>query len=384
LRELSNTGSGTAGWFVAVVVPESYYTAELVSFEHTFLGVFGVTLALVLSIGGGTLSALRRGLTQVVATTSRMRQFDFSAAAPRSRLREVDDVMLGLERAKTVARAMGKYVPLDLVRGLHERNQEPELGGELRDLTLLFTDIEGFTTLSERLPPDELARRLGDYLEVFTSAIQKTSGTIDKYIGDAVMAFWNAPALVPDPCVRACEAVLECKRAAAALYASTAWAGLPPLTTRFGLHRASVLVGNFGAKSRLAYTALGDGVNLAARLEPLCKQYGVTALVSESVVEAARGAFSFRRIDRVAVKGKSRGIDVFELIGKAGDAVPAHVAKYEQAFEAYLAMDFGAAVSILASQAHDEPSAVLAARCREYAVNPPPSDWNRVHVARAK
>lgn len=384
LRQLSNAGGGTAGWVVAVVVPESYYTAELVSFERTFLGVFGVTLALVLLIGGGTLTAIRRGLAQVVDTTARMRQFDFSPGAVRSRLHEIDEVMLGLERAKTVARAMGRYVPLDLVRGLYEKNREPELGGEARDLTLLFTDIEGFTTLSERLPPDELALRLGDYLEVFTTAVQRTSGTIDKYIGDAVMAFWNAPAPVSDPSVRACEAVLECKRAATELYASPRWAGLPALTTRFGVHSAGVLVGNFGAKSRLAYTALGDGVNLAARLEPLCKQYGVTVLVSECVAQAAREAFSFRRVDRVAVKGKTQGVEVFELIGRAGEPTPAHVRSYERAFEAYLQLDFAAALSILETHLHDEPSAVLAARCREYAVRPPPASWNGVHVARSK
>jgi adenylate cyclase len=386
LRELSRAGGGPSGWLVAILVPEAYYTTDLARFERMFLVVFAATLGVVLVIAGAMLMAMRRGLASVVRTTSAMRSFDFAPKRTQSALREIDDVMLGLERAKTVARAMGKYIPLDLVRRLYEANEEPALGGELADVALLFTDIEGFTTLSERLPPDQLARRLGDYLEAMTTAIERTSGTIDKYIGDAVMAFWNAPTPVPAFATRACEAVLECKRATAALYASPGWQGLPALTTRYGVHRATVMVGHFGAKSRISYTALGDGVNLAARLEPLCKQYSVTVLVSETIVADVGDAFVFRRVDRVAVKGKSSGIDVYELLGRKGETIPNRdvVARYEQAFQAYLDLAFQRALALLEEQPEDGPSRVLAGRCREYCESPPPADWNRVHVARSK
>jgi adenylate cyclase len=270
---------------------------------------------------------------------------------------------------------------------LYERNEEPQLGGELRTVSLMFTDIEGFTTLSERLPPDQLARHLGDYLEAMTSAVEATSGTIDKYIGDAVMAFWNAPSDVEGHAARACEAVIACKEATAALYASAAWHELPPLVTRFGLHTAEVMVGHFGARSRFNYTALGDGVNLAARLEPLCKQYGVTALVSDVIANAARDKFVFRRVDRVAVKGKAEAIDVYELLGRTGVEIPnlAQAQRYEAAFDAYLARDFAGAAELLATaKNHDPPSAVLHARCQELRAAPPPSDWAGVHVAASK
>jgi len=314
-----------------------------------------------------------------------MRAFDFAPDAARSRLRDIDEVMLGLERAKTVVRAMGKYIPLDLVRRLYERNEEPQLGGDLRTVTLMFTDIEGFTTLAEQLPPDRLARQLGDYLEAMTSAVERTSGTIDKYIGDAVMAFWNAPALIEGHAARACEAVLACQEATQTLYASPTWQGLPPLVTRFGVHTADVMVGHFGARTRLSYTALGDGVNLAARLEPLCKQYGVTALVSEAVAQAADG-FVFRRIDRVAVKGKAQGIEVFELLGRKSDVIPRieYLQRYETAFEAYLERDFSGALAILAGADDDPPSSVLAARCKQLKDSPPPENWGGVHVAKSK
>ncbi|MEP7053548.1 MAG: adenylate/guanylate cyclase domain-containing protein [Pseudomonadota bacterium] len=386
LRELSVAQGGTAGWLVAVLVPEAHYTKDLRRFERLFLAVFGATLAAVLLIGVLALRVLQQGLQRAVRTTARMRGFDFAPEPARSRVRDIDDVILGLERAKTVVRAMGKYIPLGVVRRLYEHNEEPQLGGELRTVTLMFTDIEGFTTLSEQLPPDQLARHLGDYLEAMTSAVEATGGTIDKYIGDAVMAFWNAPLAVQEHAQRACEAVLACKEATAALYASAAWQGLPPLVTRFGLHTAEVLVGHFGARSRFNYTALGDGVNLAARLEPLCKQYGVTALVSEAVAAAVRDRFVFRRIDRVAVKGKSQAIDVYELLGRVGAELANHaqIERYEAAFAAYLARDFTAAVRLLEGVTGDPPCAVLHARCQELQRKPPPPDWDGVHVAHSK
>jgi adenylate cyclase len=316
LRELSIASGGTAGWLVAVLVPEAYYTRELTSYGRVLLALFGVTLLLVLGVGVATLRVVRRDLQQLGSITARMRRFDFRPGGARSALRDMDDVLQGLERAKTVSRAMGRYVPLGLVRHLYESNREPELGGELRELSLMFSDIEGFTALSERLSPDALAAHLGAYLEVMTSAIEATGGTIDKYIGDAVMALWNAPAPLERHAKRACRAVLQCQRALARLYQSPRWQGLPPLVTRFGLHTARVMVGHFGAPSRLSYTALGDGVNLAARLEPLCKQYGVHVLASQAIVEAAGDEFAFRRVDRVVVRGKTEAVAVFELVGE--------------------------------------------------------------------
>jgi adenylate cyclase len=312
-----------------------------------------------------------------------MRQLDFKASPAEAPFRDVQEVVDGLERAKTAVRALGKYVPIDLVRKLYGGNVEPALGGELRELTLLFTDLEGFTGLSERLPADDLARALGAYLETMTSAIRETAGTIDKFIGDAVMAFWNAPELREQHARLACAAVLGCKEATRALYASPAWT-LPPLRTRFGLHVGEVMVGHFGAPERLSYTALGDAVNLASRLEGLCKQYGVDVLASEAVVERARGEFAFRVVDRVAVKGRTQGILVYELLGRAPLAVAQSVRDYETAFAAYSRRDFASAAALLERHAADGPSRVLLERCRALEAEPPPPGWNGVHVATAK
>jgi adenylate cyclase len=342
------------------------------------------TALLALAAGFLALGLVGRDLARIVDETSRMGRFDFSRSEPRASFRDVTAVMAGLERAKTALRAMGKYVPLDLVRLLYASGVEPVPGGELHDVSLLFTDIEGFTTLSEATPPDELARLLGAYFEVMGRAIQGSLGTIDKFIGDAVMALWNAPLPVPDHPQRACEAALAAIEATGALYRSAEWAGRAPLVTRFGLHRGTVLLGHFGAPDRLSYTALGDGVNLAARLEGLNKQYGTRVLVSESIREAAGDLFVFRLLDRVAVKGKTDGIEVSELVGRAGTQMGAALADYERALRAHWSRDFAAALAILEGHPEDPPSRVLAARCRAFLKAPPPADWDGVHAATSK
>src|SRR5262249_52849181 len=150
------------------------------------------------------------------------------------------------------------------------------LGGAATDVSLMFSDIKDFTSFSERLAPDVLAIALGQYLEVVGDAIKASGGTIDKFIGDAVMGMWKAPLARPEHARRACRAALDCQAALAALYASPSWAGGAPWVTRFGLHRDTVLVGHFGAPDRMAFTAIGDGVNLASRIEGLNKVYGTT------------------------------------------------------------------------------------------------------------
>ncbi len=374
------------GWMVGVVAPEAAYTRDLRALRDRFVAAFLGVIAAVLGGGWLLLRQIRGSLGRVLDVTKRMRGFDFAPTPIGSPMREVADVMDGVERAKTSVRALSKYVSVDLVRDLFAANREPQLGGELVELSLMFTDIEGFTSLSERLAPDVLARALGLYLEAMTRGVQSTEGTLDKYIGDAVMAFWNAPTRCEDHASRACHAVLTCMRRTRELYASERWKGFPPLITRHGVHTARVMVGHFGAPDRLAYTALGDGVNLAARLEPLCKQYGVEVLVSEATVQATAGAFAFRLVDKVAVKGKHESVRVYELLGVPDECeakLPASRA-YESALEAYFGRDFRGALERLAEIADDGPAIVLAARCKAMIERPPPEDWNGVWFATSK
>jgi adenylate cyclase len=375
---------GAQDWRVGIVVPEDHYLGDLKRVRRMLVTATLVTFGGALLLCAAGLRSVQASLARMVGSTGRMRDFDFAAVPARSPFTDVRRVLEDLEQAKTALRALGKYVPVDLVRQLYRAREEPRLGGELRDLTLMFTDIEGFTSLAERLAPATLAQALGRYLEAMTAAIHASGGTVDKYIGDAVMALWNAPAPRDGHPVRACQAALACLAAGRALAEGPEWSGLPPFRTRFGLHREEVMVGHFGAPDRMSYTALGDGVNLAARLEGLNKAYGTRILVSRAVRDAAGAAFAFRLVDKVAVKGKGRSVTVFELLGPvSADAAP-HVVRYEQAFASYQERRFAEAVELLAAQPDDPPSRVLAARCRRHLCAPPPEDWDGTHAAEEK
>ena len=376
----------TRGWYVGVVGPEDYYLSALRDTVRRLLVLTSAVIAIVLAGGVLTLRALRGGLLQITRQADRIHAFDFAPSPPQAWLRDVGAVLESVEQAKTAMRAMRKYVPIDLVKQLFEANREPALGGRLEDVSLMFTDVRGFTSIAETIEPERLARVLGCYFEAMTVAIHDADGTIDKYIGDAVMAIWNAPRPCADHATRACAAALACIERTRELFGSGAWEGLDPLVTRFGLHRDRVMVGHFGAPDRLSFTAIGDGVNLAARLEGLNKAYGTTILVSDAIERDARGQFAFRRVDRVAVKGKTVAVEIFELIGARGAHPEREAAarSYERAFDAYLAREFDAALAVLAELGDDGPAGVLAERCRELRRSPPPPDWDGSFVATSK
>lgn len=382
-RALDNTQD----WIISVIAPEDYYLRGLTGTRDRLLLASLAVMAVILLGGALVLRVVQRGLSRAAASAARMQDFDFSPSDVTAPFRDVRATIESLERAKTAMRAMGKYVPVNLVRRLYQMNQEPALGGDLMDVTLLFTDIGGFTAVAEKLAPDDLALLLGEYFAALTAAVHTNQGIVDKFIGDAVMALWNVPTPVADHPRQACAAALDCLTATRRLNESTAARGLPALTTRVGLHRDTVMVGHFGAPDRLSYTVLGDGVNLASRLEGLNKQYGTQILVSEAVREAAGADFRFRLLDRVVVVGKTRGVQIYELRGRAADKdpTPALVARYEGALAAYWRREFAAAEALAAGQAEaDPPSRVLAERCRLLAADPPPPNWDGTYIALEK
>jgi adenylate cyclase len=376
----------TQDWAVGVVVSEAHYTRDLIGLRNRFLLALLIVTALVLIGGIIVLREVVRGLGRITLETAKMRRFDFASSSTPTSFRDVAEVVEGLERAKTAMRALGKYVHVDLVRTLYASNREPSLGGELLEVSILFTDIRGFTDLSERMSPDALAKELGLYLKAMTRGVVDNRGTVDKFIGDAVMAFWNAPSRVSDHSRWACAAVLACIKATTQLYASPEWGGIGPLFTRFGLHRARVMVGHFGSPDRLSYTALGDGVNLASRLEGLGKQYGVATLASEAIVSSVGDEFEFRLVDKVAVKGKKEAVRVYELLGARGECDDRKelVKTYELALDAYFRRDFGRAIERLELLTQDGPSRTLMERCQWMLEHPPPEGWDGVYVATSK
>jgi len=290
-----------------------------------------------------------------------------------------------------IRRMFGQYMSPAVIQHLLEHPEKLELGGERRRVTLFFSDLAGFTTISERLSPETVVGLLNDYLSAMTEIILDEEGTVDKFEGDAIMAFWGAPLDQPDQALRACRAALRQTQALAELNHRFADLKLPPLSMRIGLHTGDAIVGNLGSVKRFDYTVIGDTVNLASRLEGVNKFYGTHIMASEVTAMACRGAVEFRELDLVAVKGKENAIRVFEVLGLPGEVDP-EVARRCQDFARGLALyrqgRFAEArqvfEALLAAAPDDGPSRTFRERCRRFEAAPPPADWDTVHRLDAK
>jgi adenylate cyclase len=285
----------------------------------------------------------------------------------------------GRER-KFLRDAFSRYLAPDVVATLVNQPGRLALGGEKRELTVMFADVAGFTTLSEGRDPTEVVVLMNEVFEQLTGVIQAEGGTVDKFIGDAVMAFWNAPVAQVDHPARAMRAGRELLLAVARVNDSWASRGLPKLGMRVGIATGPAVVGNVGSKTKFNYTVMGDTVNLASRLEGASKQYGATSMVADATVAAAAGAVPVRELDRIAVKGRAEAVGVFELV--QDDTAFAHseaLRAYAKGLEAYRARAFEEAAqqfeAALALVPEDGPSQEMRDRCHEMIVNPPPADW---------
>jgi adenylate cyclase len=349
----------------AVSLLGTFGFANLVIFDQ-----FGLQLPLATPLAAG-------GLTYAVITAYR--------------------VVVEQRHGRSLVRALASVTPPSVAQEIARDPDRVRLGGERRTLTVLFTDLKGFTSFSESVPPELLSRIINEYLQAMTLAVFRHNGTLDKFIGDAVMAFWNAPLDDPDHALHACEAALDMQAALASLNDQWAAEGLPPQRMRIGIHTGEASVGNMGTTWRFAYTALGDTVNLAARLEPLNNEYGSWICISQETLDAAGGPRRFltRFLDLVSVKGKQKPAAVFELLGLASDTqLVEHYAPvldaYHRAMVLYQAGSFGAAGELfrLAQQSNgtegDAPSAVFVERCLALAASAPVVNWNGVYVMHHK
>jgi adenylate cyclase len=363
--------------------------ADHAAFEHHFvflmLGAFGVIALLVLGVSVYFTQRITRPMTELALEMGRIQKFELDGeVSVRSRIREIVQMKTSLENMKKGLRSFKRYVPADLVSELIHLRREAALGAEKKTITVLFSDIAGFTTISESMPPEKLAESLAVYFEGMTRAILDEGGTVDKFVGDAIMAFWGAPREVDDHAARACRAALRCQEFLERRFGKERREGEPSFATRIGINTGEAYVGNFGFSDRMSYTAIGDSVNLASRIEGMNKHYGTRMMISEASAAAAGGAFASRRVDRVAVKGKSQGVWVYELAGETALISPS-TADFLKRFDAAVALyqdrrwTVAAAAfdALLAAAPLDAPALLLAARCREFAAAPPP-DWDGV------
>jgi adenylate cyclase len=285
--------------------------------------------------------------------------------------------------------AFGKYVSPEVVDRISQDPAALKLGGQSRPLSILFSDLRGFTEMSERMKPEALITLLNEYLDDMTAIVLEERGTLDKYIGDAIMAFWNAPEDVPDHANRAMRTAIVMQRRMAQL--NRRWSqerpDQEPMQVRIGVHTGEVVVGNVGGSARFDYSAIGDSVNLAARLEPANKTYDTLTMVSQVTLEAGDpSSYRVRELDYIAVKGKEAPVKVYELLEMTGVALAsdkeAALTLYEQGMTAYkkhawvqAKQHFEAALQACPD---DGPSAVYQRRCAEHVASPPPSDWDFV------
>ena len=281
--------------------------------------------------------------------------------------------------------AFKQYLSPVVIDALAEHPERLQLGGETRELSILFSDVKGFTGISERLAPEQLTALLNEYLTAMTEIIYKHGGTIDKYEGDAIIAFWNAPLDQADHAERAVRSALEYQSALATLRPQFKERYGHDLFARIGLNCGPVVIGNMGSRQRFNYTFLGDAGNLAARLEGINKQFGTPTLISEAMRRKLPADIAVREISRVQVVGRREPVRVFEplsaeAVAAFGDRLP----RFASALEAYYAGRFAEAAEHFAAMAGQDPTAAIyATRCRQLADHPP-ADWAGVWVMTEK
>ncbi len=377
------------GWTLATVIPEAEFLGPIEATIRKLL----IGLA-ILIVAAGIISAwlarrvIATPLIMVVDELKHVARFDLEKVRRHaSRLIEIENLSNAIADMAGGLAAFRKFIPSDLVKVLVSEGIEPRPGGSVRTLTVMFADIAGFTGLSERLG-DQIIPLLSSYLDTMSREVSTHDGTIDKFIGDAVMAFWGAPAANADHAVDACRAALACQRALRA-------SGLTddsgqPLRVRIGVNSGDMLVGNIGSEVRLNYTVIGDTVNVASRLEGANKEYGTEIIIGEETRRLAGDGIRVRELDRLMVYGRTGGIAIYELLDTAeqGAVPPAWVGLYVSGLAAYRSRNFAAAIGffqqVLDARASDQPARMMLERCRQFLESPPGDDWDATNAMKAK
>lgn len=379
-------------WVIGVVAPQDEFVGEL---KKNSVVSLMASLSLVLLVALVALVFTREvtnPIKMVALEAEKIKNFELrKPVLIKSIFKEIDQLTTSFAGMKIGLKSFQKYVPSELVRYLIDSGQEAVLGGKNREMTIWFSDIADFTTISETMEPQELVEHLGGYLGEMSRTVMDADGTVDKYIGDAVMAFWNAPAQVDDHAFAACKAALACKKLEKELRPVWEEKKLPAIKTRIGINTGVVVVGNMGSEERLNYTVIGDPVNVASRLEGLGKVYGVEIVIGETTAGLVDGLFVTRFLDKVAVKGKSRGLKIYELVCEKNEA-SAETGSFIQLYEAGVRAchhrnwddaeeNFNKAMSL---RPGDKSCSLFINRVGAFRSAPPPDDWDGTFVLNFK
>ncbi|MFM7096546.1 MAG: adenylate/guanylate cyclase domain-containing protein [Gemmataceae bacterium] len=308
-----------------------------------------------------------------------------------SRITEIRNLADSMNRMQIGLQSFIRYLPKSLLQSLLETGQGAKLGGFERQLTIIFTDIEDFTHFAEQLTPNELVSQLNQYFACFSSIVDANNGTVDKYIGDAVMAYWNAPHECHDHAYLACVTAIRGMQKLEELQKSWANQGRPIFKARIGINTGNAIVGNIGTEDHLNYTVIGDNINLASRLEGLNKNYGTRILFTEATLSEVKDRVVYRPVDLVAVKGKNTRVMVHELIGLKGEVNPEaeqQCLDFANAHKKYMDKNWTGALELFLKinmkSPDDDLVSMFIKRCMDYQQNSPAVDWDGGQVIKTK
>jgi len=371
---------------MALALPEKNFTGVFDAIGRDgaliSLGILLLSIPLIVVVA----RRFAHPLALLAQETDRIAQFDLRVgSAPATRIAELARLGHSMERMKAALGQISKFVPKSLVQDLVRSGAAMEVGGERRRISVLFTDVKDFTTLAESLPAEELMAQMSAYFDVVVRAVLAHGGTVDKYVGDAMFAFWNAPTRQAGHEVMALRAALAVQAASNALNRIWRADGKPVWFTRIGVHAGDAVVGNVGSADRLDYTAIGDTVNMGSRLEGLNKIYGTQVLASGSIAAAATAHFVFRPLDTVIPKGALNPVEIFELLGeRTHDDAPAArlCTRWHPVMQALRARDWAAARAALedfrAAYPEDGPARVVAERIARRLAEPSAESWDGI------
>ncbi|NBW83201.1 adenylate/guanylate cyclase domain-containing protein, partial [bacterium] len=291
-----------------------------------------------------------------------------------SSIQEISEIGDAVSDMKRGLRSFSRYVPTEVVRNLMELKKEAEVGADKREMSFFFSDLANFTKICEKWPQEVIAEHLDEYFECISRSIMKAGhGTVDKFVGDAVMAFWGAPKPISDHSKFACQAALSCQHQLEKLVSGWNTYGVADIHTRIGISTGNALVGNFGFTERLSYTAIGDAVNLASRLESLNKIYGTRILISEDTWKIVHKDFEWRQIDSIVVQGRTNACRIFEIVaekGQVSDEKARTLSNFNEAMFLYMERKWNDASRVLTEflKGHPEDKAtkLILERCLRF------------------
>jgi adenylate cyclase len=377
------------GWSLVTVVPESEFLGPVqMTIRRLLIGLAVLIVAAGLFSVWFAQRLIAAPLIKVVNEIKHVERFDLDMVERHpSRLTEIENLSGAIGDMAQGLAAFRKYIPADLVKRLISEGNKAALGGAVRPMSVMFVDMAGFTGISERLG-DRIIPLLSRYFDSVSTEIQACGGTIDKFIGDAVMAFWGAPALNADHAVDCCRAALCCQRAVRE--SGLADDAGNPIQIRIGINSGDMLVGNIGSEVRLNYTVIGDAVNIASRLEGANKIYGSVIMIGPETRRLAGDHIVVRELDRLAVYGRAGGLQIYELLAMTSElAVPSRwVGLYESGLASYRARDFAAAMqhfeNTIADRKQDQASSIMIERCKQQLERPTDDDWDDTTIAQTK